>query len=308
MRSKAKPGQKPLFRAICAAALLIGIAGLALASGMRPIVLDPSYNHDRFNTQPKDVIRMFRAFTVSFDGPDDDDRDGQPDMWGIPEWVAYEIRAFDSPLGNPPARPGTWMTDPELFEEGIAPSDDSYRFSNAFRREHPKDPQLGYDRGHMCMKLIAFRMGADADWNSHTLLNACPQRSVLNQGIWLDLERQTIHWAEEFRDVWIICGPIVEHRHPTRWLGEPGERPVAIPDAFFKIVVRIEGSDKRPVVLAFIYPQEDARYSKRGPYPQEAFLVSVDEIEARTGLNFLTSLPDTLEEQVESVKAHQLWK
>ena len=36
-------------------------------------------------------------------------------------------------------------------------TDDTYRKANA------GSPQLGYHRGHMCMKIIAFRLGAAAD-------------------------------------------------------------------------------------------------------------------------------------------------
>ena len=37
------------------------------------------------------------------------------------------------------------------------------------------------------------------------------------------------------------------------------------------------------------------------------YIVSVDEIEQKTGLDFLTILPDDSEEEIESKKADSLW-
>ena len=54
----------------------------------------------------------------------------------------------------------------------------------------------------------------------------------------------------------IVTGPIIYGLKPTLYLGqrELDEVMVAIPDAFFKIIIReVEGED--PAVLAFIYPQ-----------------------------------------------------
>jgi endonuclease G, mitochondrial len=39
----------------------------------------------------------------------------------------------------------------------------------------------------------------------------------------------------------------------------------------------------------------------------EKFLVSIDEIERRTGLDFLSELPDDLEERLEAQVAARMW-
>ncbi|MBI3736624.1 DNA/RNA non-specific endonuclease [Candidatus Sumerlaeota bacterium] len=283
-------------------AILLG--SIAPAADYKPIILDPSYDHDRFNTQPKDIVRQFEAYTVSFDGPDDDDGDGKEDRWGIPQWVAYEIKKFPGKMGAGPPRPSEWITDKNLFKAGIAPSDKTYAFSAAFRKAHP---DLVYDRGHLCMKQIAFRLGANADWNTHTVLNACPQRPLLNEGIWLDLEQKTEHWADEFGAVWVVCGPIVKNRKPAKWLGEANEMKIAIPDAFFKIIIKEAGQPGRFDVLAFIYPQDDPDYTKHGPFDHKRYLKSVDEIEKETGLNFLSDLPAKIQNELESSPAADLW-
>ena len=293
----------------------LGIVALILisaqplgATDFKPIVLDPNYNHTKYAPIPNqnDIVRQFRAYTTCFDGDDDDDGDGVPDKWAIPEWVAYEIKKYPGELPKGPKRPSPWITDLNLFNQGIAPKDESYAFSKAWREANPNNPQLGYDRGHMCMKQHAWRLGANADWNTHTVLNACPQKSKLNQGIWLDLEKKTAEWADEYGEVWIIDGPVIFNRKPSKWLGQEGEVPVAIPDAFFKIVVR--EVDDHLEVLAFIYPQDGIDYKKQGSYDHTPYLTSVDIIEALTGLDFFPTVPEGIQADIEEVIQTQVWK
>lgn len=52
------------------------------------------YDHDKFGPSPTGLVSEFGVFISSFDDDDDDDGDGQPDFRAVPEWVAYEIKAF----------------------------------------------------------------------------------------------------------------------------------------------------------------------------------------------------------------------
>jgi len=78
---------------------------------------------------------------------------------------------------------------------------------------------------------------------------------------------------------------------------------VGIPDAFFKIVVRV--IDEQVAVLAFIYPNQDNGHP--GGYEHSAYLTSVDEIEVLTGMDFFAALDDELEEALESQVAAEIW-
>ena len=222
----------------------------------KPIVYEPGYEHDRWKTTLRDQVFKFRAFTTSFDGDDDNDGDGTPDKWGIPEWVSFEIRKKEIKIKA--TRPSDWMSEESLYApaKNIAPKDDSYHFANTTKADRPYSLTYNLSRGHMCPKNVANRLGKDADYNTHTVLNACPQKQWLNNGIWKDLERLTENWADEHDKVWVICGPVFLKKKPRLWLGEPdkGEKLVAVPDAFFKIIVRESDDPKKPHVLAFIYP------------------------------------------------------
>ena len=149
------------------------------------------------------------------------------------------------------------------------------------------------------MKSHAWRLGENADWNTHTVLNACPQLQKLNNGSWRALEDKTGKWADKYSKVWIICGPVINNLTPIEWIGGPGEIKVAVPDAFFKIVIKETGGTID--VLAFLFPKDDVVGRKAR---LETYLKSVDRIERLTGLDFLTSLDDS---ELESKAATELW-
>jgi len=63
---------KTILRILIATSLL---CAYNLYADYRPIVLDPSYEHDRWGTSPQDHIFKFAAYTTSFDGMDYNNRD-----------------------------------------------------------------------------------------------------------------------------------------------------------------------------------------------------------------------------------------
>jgi endonuclease G len=249
-----------------------------------PIVLDDSYEHDKWGTGPRDLMFFFAAYTVSFDGADDNNGDGRPDLWGIPEWAAYEIKAFteDHPLAVRPR----WMTDPELYAAGIAPGDESYGVSGTgLLREVKTDYR--FVRGHLCPKDTAERISRDAAYNTHTLLNAVPQLQWQNNGIWKTLETLCTDLADSWGRIWVICGPVFFNKTPALWLGQDDEMRVAVPDALFKILIREDPADTLKT-LAFLIPNI---LPKENRDPAD-FITSVARIEELTGLTFLTRLGD----------------
>ena len=135
----------------------------AWSASFKKIVIQQDYNHTKYAPTCNNIQKDFRAFTTCFDNEDDDNNDGTPDKWAIPHWVSYEIKKYPGQLPKGPKRPSKWITIPELFQKGIAPKDASYHFSEDFREQNPEHPQLGYDRGHMCMKNHAWRLGRNAD-------------------------------------------------------------------------------------------------------------------------------------------------
>lgn len=98
-----------LIRLTLVSALLALAASNSRASDYKDIVLDPSYEHDKWGTQPRDIVKEFLSFTTSFDSNDDNDGDGLPEAWGVPEWVSYEIKRYPNPPKSGPSGPSMWV-------------------------------------------------------------------------------------------------------------------------------------------------------------------------------------------------------
>lgn len=275
--------------------VVVSILPVMACAGLKPIVIDPTYEHDRWGTLPQDHIFTFAAYITSFDGDDDNNGDSDSDKWGIPEWVAYEIKGdrTDDPLTKRPK----WMTDKELYEAGIAPSDKSYAVSGTRKLKEVKG-DYRFVRGHMCPKDAAERVSSDAAYNTHTVLNAVPQLQWQNNGIWKDLEEQCVDWADQYGRIWVICGPVFFGKEPAMWLGQDGEKLVAIPDALFKIVIR--ESEASVETLCFVIPN----ILPKTKDDLSEHLTTISRLESLTGLEFFANLENGLsDDDLTSIKS-----
>lgn len=196
-----------------------------------------------------------------------------------PVWVAYWV----ADLKDLPAAPPR----PEGFEADLR---------TAARVEPSAYTNSGYDRGHLAPNYaIATRYGEAAQRETFLMSNIVPQRHALNAGVWKELEMKiATSYPGRFGEVWVLAGPVFGAR-PTRL-----PNGTAVPEAFFMIVV--DESDGRVRTEAFVFPQETPAGAGA-----ERFLVSIDEIERRTGLDFLPELDDGAERALESKRAQAVW-
>ena len=79
------------------------------------IVLNANFDHDKWQTNPVDIKYDFAAYTTSFDSNDPTIDGGEEIAWGIPEWVAFEIKTGTSISGC--ERPKPWLTDISITEK-----------------------------------------------------------------------------------------------------------------------------------------------------------------------------------------------
>ena len=204
----------------------------------------------------------------------------------VPLWVSYRLtRKYVEGRQFAPRSRLRWRADPDL-----PPGD------RATDRDYIRS---GYSRGHMAMQSDMRGRSEECERQAYLLSNIAPQRQRLNVGAWLALEGRCKRWAKRYGEIWIICGPIFDGPEPRRLQGRrPGR--VAIPDGFYKIVVRHDMG--RVVVLGFIMRHGADKHTALG-----AFLASVDDIESLTGLDFLADLDNQIETSIEASKAVELW-
>ena len=187
----------------------------------------------------------------------------------IPKWVAWHLTS-DHTSGDQ-RRLSNFIVDDEV----------------PFPRAELVDYKgSGYDRCHMC-PAGDNKWGFEPMKESFYLTNICPQDNNLNCGDWNELEIACRNWANKYGDIYIVAGPILyKGKHKTI-----GPNKVTVPEAFFKVVLCMNGT---PKAIGFIYKNQPCNN------PQSSYVNSIDQVERITGFDFFPNLPDEIEEIVES--------
>jgi endonuclease G len=204
---------------------------------------------------------------------------GYSDALGNPLWAAYRVPDLPT-LPRPAPRPEKFEVDRRTSARVAS---DVYAGS-------------GYDRGHLAPNYaIATRHGSQAQRETFLMSNITPQLRALNGGLWRELEMKiATSYPARYGEVWVLTGPVFGAQ-PQQLRGA-----VAVPEAFFLIVV--DENEGRLRTLALLVPQEVPASAD-----PERYLTTIDEIQRRTGLDFLAELDDASERQVEQVRAARLW-
>ncbi len=184
-----------------------------------------------------------------------------------PQWVAWSLTA-EQAQGTVP-REKEFLPDPDI------------RGAKAYTKDYANS---GYDRGHMA-PAGDMKWSATAMKESFYLSNVCPQNRNLNRGDWKELEELEREWAISHGVVNIAAGPIYYTSTPTRI----GNNKVAVPDAFFKVIL-VDYPDA-PKAYGFIFKNE------AGSRPLSSYQLSVNEVEKVTGMDFFPGLSEKTEGQ-----------
>ena len=193
-----------------------------------------------------------------------------------PQWVAWELT--DKETRGKEERTNDFQPDPEVIGTKVV----TYDYSGS-----------GYDRGHMA-PAGDMKWSKQAMQESFYMTNICPQDHHLNTEDWNDLEMKSREWARRYGKVHIVCGPIYKGIR-NEYIGE---HRVKVPDAFFKVILIDDA--RKSYALGFLFE------NKAGERPLKEYLVSVDEIERITGMDFFSVLPDNLEDRLEAETLREL--
>ncbi|WP_338410791.1 DNA/RNA non-specific endonuclease [uncultured Flavobacterium sp.] len=190
------------------------------------------------------------------------------------EWVAYELTSSDMNNAH--------------YQRPYFNQDNSVKSKSADWKNYKNS---GYNKGHLCP---AADRKSSYNMYKQTFLtsNISPQISDFNAGIWNRLEQKTRYWATRYGGLYVITGGVLK-----KGLKTIGKENVAVPTYFYKIILT---KDKLNMI-AFLVPHEASNASLY------SFVVSVDEIEKMTGIDFFKALPDDLENSLEGNKGYKNW-
>lgn len=151
----------------------------------------------------------------------------------------------------------------------------------------------GYDRGHLA-PAADMRINQTAMDQSFYMTNITAQEPSFNRGIWKRLENLMRSLTEADKEYEVITGPIFRFKkksYKTRFLN--------IPTAFYKIIFYQNKDEIKS--LAFLIPNKQSKKELK------EFLVTIDQIEEKTKVDFFKNLPTSVSNKLESTIRPELW-
>ena len=100
-------------------------------------------------------------------------------------------------------------------------------------------------------------------------------------------------WALDNDKIYVATGPVLSAKYVTK------EKSLYVPKYFYKVLLDYEAPEVKGI--GFIIPNESSSE------PLSSFAVSIDSVEAMTGIDFFSALPDKEEKIIESVCDYSLW-
>lgn len=222
------------------------------------------------------------------------------------QWVAF---AFDkNNCAKNVTRSNDFLPDPDL------PAD-----MQTTNYNHTSD---GFDRGHLC---ASNDRAYSEETNAQTFYfsNMSPQLNGFNAGIWQRLEAEVQTWGQKtasgtYDTLYVAKGGTLNHlliNFEGKKKGMDGQTPTTdasgltvkglpCPAYYFMAVMSVKGGKYSSI--AFLMPHSDELKPLGGGADftvadLKQYVMTVDELEQETGLDFFCNLPDLTEAEVESV-------
>lgn len=199
----------------------------------------------------------------------------------VPYWVAFPLHPIYMKSGN---RTDDWAYDPKIPEEFQPNLSSGWKTS-------------GLDRGHL---MASADRSATRALNSTTFYysNMSPQNSTFNQGNWEVLESKVRTWShdtEKYDTLYVVTG-VVLPKVPAQFeyaLDVDGNQSV-IPEYFYKALLRKDKKTNKFSSIAFYMENDNTKVHYRDR------IISVSELEEKTGFTFFPTLPATESIEIKS--------
>ena len=192
------------------------------------------------------------------------------------EWVAYELKKEHLSSTN--------------FKRPLFELDSKVKTGSAHWRNYKNS---GYSKGHL-LPAADRKNSREAYQSTFLMSNVSPQRPSFNGGLWNRLEQKVRYWAQKERHLYVVTGGVL-----TDHLETIGQEEVSIPEHFYKIL--LDYSKPEIKAIAFLVPHKNSNR------PLHEFVVSIDQIEDLTGIDFFQELPDSLENSLEKSSDYKNW-
>lgn len=214
-------------------------------------------------------------------------------------WSCYELYRSNTVNGpgvsryNPTDGSPQYPYDPELPDGYYFGSDPYWRNGQ------------GFDHGHICPS--ADRLNTQtANIQTFYLDNMQPQWNSFNAYTWASMEKQVRNLVRRNNYGW--CDTLYVCKGGT--IGTGGElqqqvyttlsNGLVVPRYFFCALLMVKNGQYNAIGLLFLHEANDDEALAK-------YAMSIDELEAKTGIDFFCNLPDRREEVIEAACNPALW-
>lgn len=183
-------------------------------------------------------------------------------------WVAYPLCKLYT--NGSAGRTNAWALDPLLGDNSAAPF-------GGYAGDYARGHQLPSADRQCCY---------DANAQTFYGTNMTPQLNEHNEQIWADLENKVRGYANSSDTTYVVTGVMVSSSSEIQ--KDSYGNKVTVPDAYFKAVLKYSKSSTLGTWNAAAFYLEHRAYS--GSVSKEHSM-SIDELEAITGIDFFVNLP-----------------
>jgi endonuclease G len=208
----------------------------------------------------------------------------------VAKWVAHII--LPEVKDGRTTRTNDFRVDPKV-KTGTAEEGDYF-----IKKKGPDGKTMfdgfGFDRGHLAPS-ADFRWNQNALSESYYYSNMTPQRPEFNRESWAAIEDLVREYAIRHQvPLYVVTGPVLHDALPKI---ERSINKVSIPEYHYKVAIDLVNGQSIGILMP----------NKRCEKPVEAYVKSIAEIEALTGLNFFPSLSAEQEQLLERDARPEPW-
>ena len=209
-------------------------------------------------------------------------------------WVCYQFNPCNI-VDNNVGRNESWAEDTNLPE--------------ATRSKKSHYSSSGFSRGHLCMSNDR-QVSKAQNQLTFKYSNMAPQYSNHNSGQWQNLENDVQTWAKmsSVDTLYVVKAATIDNitlngsTSSGLLSGVKANNTLPVSKYFYMALLAYNKTDNKYYAMGIWTYHYNATTAK-----QSAQYISIDELEARTGIDFFCNLPDDIEATVEATLDTSFW-
>ena len=209
-------------------------------------------------------------------------------------WVCYELDRRNSQT-NGNTRRGLWPDgDPWNYDPDIPQAEQQATYNELSKSYYPGTSNAYYEKGHICPSMDRLH-SKDANEQTYYMTNIMPMVSNFNGKLWQKMETAVNSIGRSLPDgdtLYVCKGGTIDNANDI--LGKTINGHI-VPRYYFMALMLKSGSQLAAWAFWAEHLNEDRSADELINY-----IISIDELEKRTGIDFFCNLADDVEEQAES--------